>query len=88
MRIFIARHGQTTWNVASVFRERKDIPLSEIGFRQADLVAERLAGEGIRRLVSSPLDRARQTAAPLAARLGLRVETDNRLIDINSTRSL
>jgi broad specificity phosphatase PhoE len=82
MRLFIVRHGQTAWNAAKVFRGRKNIPLSPTGLHQAELVAGRLTREGIRRVISSPLDRARQTATPLATRLGLETEIDERLIDI------
>ena len=83
MKLFIIRHGQTAWNASKVFRGRKDIPLSDVGRRQAELAAERLADQGIRRIISSPLARARQTAEPLAARLALAVEPDDRLIDIS-----
>jgi broad specificity phosphatase PhoE len=47
----------------------------------AERVAEHLAGEDIAHLVSSPLERARQTAAPTAAALGLEVHVDDRLIE-------
>lgn len=46
-------------------------PLSDKGRRQAEWMAERLAGLPIRRLVSSPYDRCLQTLEPLARRLDL-----------------
>jgi len=49
-------------------------PLSAKGARQADALAERLAGRDLARLVTSPARRCRQTMEPLAARLGLALE--------------
>jgi probable phosphoglycerate mutase len=52
-----------------------DPPLNAEGCTQAQAVARLLESEGVTRIVASPLQRARQTAEPLAARLGLPVET-------------
>ena len=49
--------------------------LNEDGWRQATRIADRLGDAGVTRVVSSPSLRCRQTVEPLAARLGLRVET-------------
>jgi probable phosphoglycerate mutase len=51
-----------------------DPPLADLGRRQADALAEWLAGEEIGALVTSPMRRARETADPVAARLGLEAE--------------
>jgi 2,3-bisphosphoglycerate-dependent phosphoglycerate mutase len=48
-----------------------DPPLAELGERQSDALAEYLAGEDVALLLTSPMRRARQTAAPVASRLGL-----------------
>ena len=48
-----------------------DPPLDPIGHQQAERVAERLAGEDIAAIYVTSLQRTVQTAAPLAARLGL-----------------
>lgn len=71
MRLFIARHGQTAWNVAGKAQGHADIPLDATGLAQAAALARGLAGSGIERVVSSDLLRARQTAEAL----GLPVET-------------
>jgi broad specificity phosphatase PhoE len=55
--------------------------LSELGQRQADAAAKWLAGHDLGYLVSSPLERAQQTAAPIAAATGLEVAVDKRLIE-------
>jgi len=51
-----------------------DPPLAELGERQAEALANHLADEGVDRLLTSPLQRARQTAEPVAKLLGLEAE--------------
>jgi broad specificity phosphatase PhoE len=53
-----------------------DVPLTETGLRQAAAAAKRLAGAGISAIVSSPLQRAVQTAEEVAAVTGVGVTTD------------
>lgn len=63
MRILLARHGETIWNVEGRHQGQGfDIPLSEAGRAQAEALAVRLRDEPIARAVASPLLRARQTA--------------------------
>ena len=57
--------------------------LGETGRREAEAVAAALAGRPIVAVVSSPLERARETAAPIGARHGLRVEVDRDLDEID-----
>lgn len=73
MRILLARHGETQWNVEGRCQGQGfDIPLSETGQAQARSLGARLAGEPIVRAVASPLLRARQTAElALGDRAGL-----------------
>jgi len=59
----------------TAFRRGADPPLSELGLRQADLVAERLRTEPVSHIVASTMLRAQQTAEPLATILGHSVET-------------
>jgi 2,3-bisphosphoglycerate-dependent phosphoglycerate mutase len=58
-----------------------EAPLTPAGFAQAVALAERLAGCGIERIVSSPYARAVQSAAPLAEACGIAVEMDERLVE-------
>jgi broad specificity phosphatase PhoE len=51
------------------------VHLNAEGKRQAERLAERLGEGSLRAIYSSPLERAQETAAPLAARLGLPVQT-------------
>jgi broad specificity phosphatase PhoE len=55
--------------------------LSDLGQRMADRAAEFFAHRDVVRVVSSPLERARQTAAPVAEKLGLDVTVDERLTE-------
>jgi probable phosphoglycerate mutase len=75
MRIILARHGETSWNVEGRHQGQSfDIPLSEAGRAQAMALAARLQGQPIARAVASPLLRARQTAEiALGARVSMLV---------------
>ena len=73
MAILLVRHGETDGNAARVL-QRPDVPLNERGMRQAEQVAQRLSAHGFVRILCSDLERARMTAAPLAARSGIAVE--------------
>ena len=72
--ILYARHGESTWNAAGRWQGQADPPLSRRGREQAKALAERLlerlGGTGIGLLATSPLARARETAAIVAERLG------------------
>lgn len=70
-RIILVRHGETDWNTDGLVQGRTDLPLNARGREQAADVARALAGRGIRRVVSSPLLRATQTAEVIAKELGL-----------------
>ncbi|MFC1937908.1 histidine phosphatase family protein [Chloroflexota bacterium] len=83
IRIIIARHGETEWNVAEVFRGRIDVGLNETGVKQAELLAEYLSGEKIAAIRSSPLKRAVHTARAIATRHKLDVEIAPGLIDLD-----
>jgi probable phosphoglycerate mutase len=75
----LLRHGQTTQSVEHRFAGRGDIPLTEVGLRQAAAAADRLAARGgIEKIVTSPLPRARRTAEAVARATGapLQVEED------------
>lgn len=83
MKLYVARHGQTVWNVRNVVCGRTDIPLTEQGLAQAKALAEQAAQTEIDTIWCSPLIRARQTAQAVADRLGLPVTVDERLIEQN-----
>jgi probable phosphoglycerate mutase len=64
----VIRHGETDWNREQRFQGQIDVPLNATGHRQAQRLAEAMTGERFDLLVSSDLQRARQTAQPLAQR--------------------
>lgn len=83
--IYLARHGETTWNHAGRYQGRLESPLSPLGGLQALALAEYFAARASSvpgRVISSPLSRCVDTARPAAERLGLEVESDERLVEI------
>ena len=65
------RHGQTNWNRDLLFQGSSDIPLNDLGRQQAAEAATILAGGDWTAIVSSGLQRARETARIIAAELGI-----------------
>lgn len=74
--VFLARHGRTILNAESRLRGLADPPLDDVGQLQATQLGAQLSGAGILRILSSPLQRARQTATAVASVLGLDVDVD------------
>lgn len=74
-RILLVRHGESTPFVEGspfdLVDGHADPPLFSVGEAQAERVADRLAGQPVAAIYVTTLQRTRQTAAPLAARLGL-----------------
>lgn len=83
-RLTLVRHGHTDWNSLGRYQGHAPTPLSEIGRAQAAYLATALAKAApIAALYSSDLLRCRQTAAPIAAALGLEVRLDPRFREID-----
>ncbi len=76
MNLLLVRHGLTDWNEEGRLLGRIDIGLNARGRKQVATLAEILAVLPIARVVSSPQQRALETAAPIADGLGLAVETE------------
>jgi broad specificity phosphatase PhoE len=70
--IFLARHGESDWNVEKRFQGHRDRPLTERGREQAHALADLVGAEKIGAVYTSPLSRARETAEIVAARVGLK----------------
>ncbi|GEL26201.1 hypothetical protein PSU4_51550 [Pseudonocardia sulfidoxydans NBRC 16205] len=74
--LYLVRHGESTWNVAGLLQGcTAHVPLTARGRAQARAAAEVLAARPVRAIVSSDQRRAVDTAAVIAARLGLPVVT-------------
>ena len=81
MHLYVARHGQTQWNLENRVCGRTDLPLTEEGWKQAWLLAERTKDLKLDVIISSPMLRARQTAEPVADIHGVEILMDDRLIE-------
>ena len=81
--LILVRHGQTAVNAESRLQGRIDAELTPTGEAQAAACAAALAGITPARIISSPLRRARQTAAAIAAATGAAVEVDERWIELD-----
>ena len=71
--ILLARHGQSDWNAAGRWQGHADRPLTELGRRQAALLAAELAGVPLDAAYASDLRRAWQTAEIALAGRGLEI---------------
>lgn len=78
MYLYLIRHGETIWNQKGKTQGKIDIPLSDIGIHQAELVADRLTFENITYIYCSSLERAFRTAAIIGEKIGIKpVKTDD-----------
>lgn len=85
MKTFIlVRHGESEANVSKTFAGQLDVPLTETGYEQARRMAQYLDKYHIDKIYASPLRRAYDTAAAIAARQNCAIETDDALMEINS----
>jgi broad specificity phosphatase PhoE len=81
--LLLARHGETNANRDRLTLGREDVPLNERGRRQARALASSLLRQPIVAVYSSPLRRALDTARAAADGLGLRVELDEGLVEMD-----
>src|SRR5262249_278766 len=81
--LFVARHGQTDWNLEHRWQGHADPPLNETGRAQARGLGEGRARAGGGAGVSSELQGGAETAEIAAALLGLPVELDARLREVD-----
>jgi alpha-ribazole phosphatase len=82
LHLILVRHGETEWNAQRRYQGQMDVPLSDLGRRQAKLVAERLFGQKIDAVYASDLERAMETAQVIAEKNGLKISTDPRLREL------
>ncbi len=79
--VHVMRHGEVHNPEGLLYGRLPDYHLSERGRAQAQAVADWLAGRDIVHVVASPLERAQETAAPIATHHDLAVRTDDELIE-------
>src|SRR4051794_32967547 len=82
LSITFVRHGQTDCSLQNSFCGSVDVPLNANGHRMAEAIAESYADCPWVAIFSSPLQRARDTAAPLARRMGLPLQIEDGLREI------
>jgi len=83
-QVYLARHGQTAYNLEGRFQGQQQVPLDDTGRAQALELAERAAAYAFRALWCSPLLRARETSDAVAARIGLVPQQDARLMETDA----
>jgi broad specificity phosphatase PhoE len=79
--VHLMRHGEVHNPQGVLYGRLPGYLLSDLGRSMADAVAQFLSTHDVVRVVASPLERARETAEPIAAAHDLPVETDDRLIE-------
>ena len=79
--VYLVRHGRTSLNADGVLRGRLDPPLDDAGRTEAADLGNLFADLPLAAVVSSPLSRARETAAPIVATTGAPLDIDPALTD-------
>src|SRR4051812_7739880 len=83
-RLYFIRHGENDFALRGAIAGRQPgIHLNHTGHAQAERLADGLHGEGIERIYSSPLERCRETAGPLARRIGVKIEPADELLELD-----
>lgn len=83
-RLWLIRHAESTWNAVGRWQGQADPPLSELGRRQAQSLADALRGERLEVLVASDLARAAETAEIVADGLSVAVRFEPRLRELDA----
>ena len=69
--VCVVRHGETDWNISGILQGWTDVPINDVGRRQARELGEAFAGAGFASVWTSPLIRSSETAQIVAELLGL-----------------
>ncbi|HWV26761.1 MAG TPA: histidine phosphatase family protein [Aeromicrobium sp.] len=83
--VHLMRHGEVHNPEGVLYGRLPDFHLSDLGRQMAQVVAESLVDHDVTHVVASPLERAQETAAPLADLKGLTVRTDDRVIEAGNS---
>ncbi len=86
LTVLLVRHGSHGLLGRVLAGRMPGVSLSEAGRREAEGTAALVAGRGISRVISSPLERTRETAGILAARVGCEVEIAEEIVEIDCGR--
>ena len=80
----LLRHGEVHNPTGVLYGRLPDFHLSDLGREMAETVGAHLADHDVTVVVASPLDRAQETAAPIASAHGLSITTDDRVIEADN----
>ena len=80
---FLARHGETIWHADHRYAGNSDVALTRHGLGQAAALGAWAVDAHLDAIVSSPLSRARRSAAPAIETTGLELRIDERLVEID-----
>jgi len=83
MELYVVRHGQTEYNIKKVFQGHIDIPLNEVGEKQAEETALKFKNIDIDMLLVSPLQRTIQTAKYISEITGVPITIEERIVERN-----
>ena len=81
IHIIYTRHGQTDWNIADKIQGQVDIPLNEVGIKQAHELADKLKDRKIDLIFCSPLSRAVDTATIVRGDRNIPIIQDSLLLE-------
>ena len=82
--VHLLRHGEVHNPEKVLYGRLPGYKLSDLGHQMAMRAAEALAGRDVVKVVSSPLERAQQTAAPVAEAFGLSIDIDARIVEADN----
>ena len=82
MKVFVTRHGQTSWNALGKIQGKTDIELNETGKNQARETGEAIKNEHIDIIISSPLKRAKETAQIINKNFNVEITAEGRVTSI------
>lgn len=82
MKIYLIRHGQTDWNIQGKIQGSHDIPLNAVGEEQARLVAHGMDCRPVKKIFSSTLKRAVETARKIGERQNVDIYLMPGLIEV------
>ncbi len=82
--VHVVRHGEVHNPEGVLYGRLAEFHLSDLGRAMAEVTADYLGHMDVVHVVASPLERAQETAQPIAARHGLSLRTDERLIEADN----
>jgi broad specificity phosphatase PhoE len=86
--LLLIRHGQTEWSLSGAHTGRTDLPLTEHGRKEAEAIRKQLGGRKFALVLTSPLERARETCALAGYGEGAQIEPNLREWDYGDYEGL